>query len=426
MSKVKAKKKDAPAKTQQPKSKKKNNMKKKKQQWFNQAFKKKKPPRIDQGKAQPPKDAQQYSANWKILQEIIKASQPEKKQPEAPEYQNGALQKKEAKENSSKNTSKNDTGPRQKHAAKKMKTKTVSNSVVHKDARVKLKVPADSQTRQSTAPKRKSNSGKSNSEQAAKKQKSVVEETKPTEEDLWFDDVDPDDIEATIGAEAAEIMRKKQGILKGKDTESALVKEKAFEGLTRAVAIDCEMVGVGPDGEDSILARVSLVNQFGKCIYDKYVKPTEKVTDYRTAVSGIRPEDIKDGEDVKTVQREVAEILQGRIVVGHAIHNDLKILLLDHPKKKIRDTQKYKPFKKTVKSGRPSLKLLCREILNVKVQQGEHSSVQDAQATMRLYTLAKKQWEAEIKASKKNKDSDKKRERKPKLPKNKNKNPMGL
>lgn len=62
------------------------------------------------------------------------------------------------------------------------------------------------------------------------------------------------------------------------------------------MAIDCEMVGVGPDGEDSILARVSLVNQFGKCIYDKYVKPTERVTDYRTAVSGIRPQDIKSGE----------------------------------------------------------------------------------------------------------------------------------
>lgn len=26
------------------------------------------------------------------------------------------------------------------------------------------------------------------------------------------------------------------------------------------------------------------------------------------------------------VQKEVAEILQGRIVVGHAIHNDLKVL----------------------------------------------------------------------------------------------------
>ncbi len=67
--------------------------------------------------------------------------------------------------------------------------------------------------------------------------------------------------------------------------------------LTRAVAMDCEMVGVGSDGEDSILARVSIVNHFGKCIYDKYVKPTERVTDYRTAVSGIRPADIENGQD---------------------------------------------------------------------------------------------------------------------------------
>lgn len=59
--------------------------------------------------------------------------------------------------------------------------------------------------------------------------------------------------------------------------------------------MDCEMVGVGPKGEDSIVARVSIVNQFGKCVYDKYVKPTEKVTDYRTAVSGIRPQNINTG-----------------------------------------------------------------------------------------------------------------------------------
>lgn len=32
------------------------------------------------------------------------------------------------------------------------------------------------------------------------------------------------------------------------------------------------------------------------------------------------------GEEVKIVQREVAEILKGRIVVGHAIHNDLKVM----------------------------------------------------------------------------------------------------
>uniref|UniRef100_A0A8C6ZWY1 Exonuclease domain-containing protein n=1 Tax=Nothoprocta perdicaria TaxID=30464 RepID=A0A8C6ZWY1_NOTPE len=63
--------------------------------------------------------------------------------------------------------------------------------------------------------------------------------------------------------------------------------------LTKAVAMDCEMVGVGPKGEDSIVARVSIVNQFGKCVYDKYVKPTEEVTDYRTAVSGIHSFSVK-------------------------------------------------------------------------------------------------------------------------------------
>lgn len=64
--------------------------------------------------------------------------------------------------------------------------------------------------------------------------------------------------------------------------------------LTRALGMDCEMVGVG-DGTDSVLARVSIVNQFGEPVYDKFVKPKEKVVDYRTQISGVRPEDLKNG-----------------------------------------------------------------------------------------------------------------------------------
>lgn len=30
-------------------------------------------------------------------------------------------------------------------------------------------------------------------------------------------------------------------------------------------------------------------------------------------------------EDFKLVQKEVSEILEGRILVGHAVHNDLKV-----------------------------------------------------------------------------------------------------
>ncbi|XP_029978337.1 RNA exonuclease 4 [Sphaeramia orbicularis] len=425
MSKVKGKKTESSSHTIQPKPTEENNTAKKKKKFRKkEKFQKTKPETKPNDKVKPknkqtlpPVDTQQFSTNWKSLQEVLKATQPEKKQPVKTEHHNGTPPAKQ----STKNISKNSGGPRYKDTEKT--DKTVCDNAASKNSHLNEKSSSSS----STAPKRKKDSEKkSSSDQEAKKKKPTVEKTKPTEEDIWFDDVDPDDIEATVGTEAAEIMRKKQGIKKNNDVESVLVKERAFAGLTRAVAIDCEMVGVGPDGEDSILARVSLVNQFGKCIYDKYVKPTEKVTDYRTAVSGIRPHDIKDGEDLRTVQREVAEILQGRIVVGHAIHNDLKILLLDHPKKKIRDTQKYKPFRKIAKSSRPALRVLCREVLNIKVQQGEHSSVQDAQATMRLYTLVKKKWEAEIKGSQKNKDSHNRSERKPMSAKNKGKNLLGL
>ena len=166
-----------------------------------------------------------------------------------------------------------------------------------------------------------------------------------------------------------------------------------FLGLTKALAMDCEMVGVNHGGKDSILARASIVNQFGHCLYDKFVKPTDKVTDYRTKVSGIRPQDIKDGEDFKEVQKEISDMLKGRILVGHSVHHDLKVLHLNHPKKMIHDTSSYKPFRVSFGNRTPSLKNLTAKMLGVTIQEGEHSSVQDAQATMRLYTRVSTIWE---------------------------------
>ena len=60
----------------------------------------------------------------------------------------------------------------------------------------------------------------------------------------------------------------------------------------------------------------------------------------------------------------------------------------------IRDTSTYKPFRNGNRT--PSLKNLSARMLGVSVQEGEHSSVQDAQAAMRLYTMAKKDWEKEF------------------------------
>lgn len=56
------------------------------------------------------------------------------------------------------------------------------------------------------------------------------------------------------------------------------------------------MVGIGDMGMENMVARVSLVNQLGQCLYDKYVQPVEPVVDYRTAVSGITPENLENGQ----------------------------------------------------------------------------------------------------------------------------------
>ncbi len=49
--------------------------------------------------------------------------------------------------------------------------------------------------------------------------------------------------------------------------------------LTSVLAIDCEMVDIGVGSKDcSALARVSVVNYRGECVYDSYVKPLMKVT----------------------------------------------------------------------------------------------------------------------------------------------------
>ena len=59
------------------------------------------------------------------------------------------------------------------------------------------------------------------------------------------------------------------------------------------------MVGVGEEGIEDSLARVSVVNYFGHVLLDAYLAPTQRVTDWRTKYSGIRPADVlnSDGSD---------------------------------------------------------------------------------------------------------------------------------
>ncbi|KAJ4366046.1 3'-5' exonuclease [Ascochyta clinopodiicola] len=185
------------------------------------------------------------------------------------------------------------------------------------------------------------------------------------------------------------------------DIENEGVSETALPG--KYVALDCEMVGVGPEpNRDSALARVSLVNYHGHQVYDSYVQmpPKVEVTDYRTAVSGIEPKHLRKdvARTFEEVRSDLKILLGGRILVGHAVKNDLDVLILKHDKRLIRDTSKFSKFRQlATKAGwTPGLKMLAQKLLGVEIQTGAHSSVEDARATMALFRLEKDEFEREI------------------------------
>ena len=164
------------------------------------------------------------------------------------------------------------------------------------------------------------------------------------------------------------------------------------------LALDCEMVGTGPPPHsDDLLARVSLVNFHGEQIYDSFVLPPGKarVQDYRTHVSGVTPWHLRPeyARPFAEVQKLVAELLRDKILVGHALKKDLEALQLTHPKRDIRDTSRYAPFRVESKGKPPALRNLARSELGLVIQTGEHSSVEDARATMALFRKEKQGFE---------------------------------
>ncbi|KAH1183867.1 hypothetical protein KIL84_014483 [Mauremys mutica] len=172
----------------------------------------------------------------------------------------------------------------------------------------------------------------------------------------------------------------------------------------KCVAIDCEMVGTGPGGKLSELARCTVVNYNGDVIYDKYIRPELPIMDYRTRWSGITKQHMQKATPFSAAQREILKILKDKIVVGHAIHNDFRALKYFHPRSRTRDTSRIPLLNR--KAGLPvkvsaSLKSLARQLLHKKIQVGQkgHSSVEDARTSMELYRLVEVQWEQELASS---------------------------
>lgn len=147
------------------------------------------------------------------------------------------------------------------------------------------------------------------------------------------------------------------------------------------IAIDCEMVSTEDDTNS--LARVSIVNMDGEVLLDSYVRPESKVINYRTFVTGIRPRHLNTAKSFVEVKKIVEKLIRNKIVVGHALHHDLKALKLELPKERTRDTQGL--YSEMSGIGSVALQKLCFQTLGRMIQVGHHSSVEDALATIEIF-----------------------------------------
>jgi RNA exonuclease 4 len=164
------------------------------------------------------------------------------------------------------------------------------------------------------------------------------------------------------------------------------------------------MVGIGEDGDVSLLARVSVVDCAGRTLLDAYVRTPDGVVivDYRTNVSGIQSHHLLDPAALTVEQ--VAERLTplfdgGRRVIGHSPQFDFDVLPVHPPEAAVRDTASC-PFLSVERHTR-GLAALARDILCLDRFQASghpHDSVDDARATMQLYLHVKSRWEEIIEA----------------------------
>ncbi|XP_077382444.1 interferon-stimulated 20 kDa exonuclease-like 2 isoform X2 [Festucalex cinctus] len=174
---------------------------------------------------------------------------------------------------------------------------------------------------------------------------------------------------------------------------------------SKYLAMDCEMVGTGPKGSISQLARCSIVSYEGDVVYDKFINPSVPVTDYRTRWSGIHAGDLRKATPFNQARKEILKLLAGKVVIGHAVHNDFHVLQYTHPAALTRDTSRIPLLNRRAgfeEKGCASLKKLTKAIFNRDIQTGQrgHSSVEDARATMELYKLVEDEWEKKLASAK--------------------------
>lgn len=167
-------------------------------------------------------------------------------------------------------------------------------------------------------------------------------------------------------------------------------------GGHKYLALDCEMIE-GPRRR-SMVAEVAVVDWDSTVVYHSYVQPTGPVVDYREAISGITPEKLVGAPPLPKVQENLIRLLEGSVLVGHALDNDLRALGIHY--EPVRNTAKHPFFQTLGPKGQlqpRKLAALYNEYVgNGAIQQGAHGAIEDAKASMRVYRYLHAGWNAPV------------------------------
>lgn len=172
--------------------------------------------------------------------------------------------------------------------------------------------------------------------------------------------------------------------------QSEWIKAKPFgkwcASNPQAIAIDCEMCEtqdpLSGNKNHKALCRVSIVNAENteEVLLDTLVKPAWPVTDYRTRINGIKKEHL---DRVEFTLRHAQAFMMAlcseeTVIVGHALHNDLAALNMEHH---CNADSSYLFYAKDSRSATVSLKDLVSGIFKC-VMPETHDSVNDARKAL--------------------------------------------
>jgi RNA exonuclease 1 len=154
----------------------------------------------------------------------------------------------------------------------------------------------------------------------------------------------------------------------------------------QAIAIDCEMCEtqdpLSGAKDSKALCRLSVVNaeKPEEVLIDTLVKPAWPVTDYRTRINGIKKEHLDNVEfTLRHAQAFMLKLCsQETVIVGHAVHNDLVSLNMEHD---VVSDSSFLFRAKDSPGATPSLKDCVKTILKKDMPE-THDSVNDARKAL--------------------------------------------